>query len=435
MLLCLLALTGLAPPLQSAETIVAGDVRNGAFGTPGAAIAVVQAGRLESLQFLGSADARGRPVSATTAYRIASLTKMFTAVCIMQLVESGRLGLADRLARYLPWAPHAREVTIEELLSHTSGMPDFWDLAVARRWTTRHVTPRQIIDAIARKPLAFKPGSSSAYSNTEYTLLGLVVERVSGMSLTAYEQLHIFGPAKMHQTAAGKPAPGTALAAPSGADLTAFDPSWWYGSGDLVSTAADLARFDIALFRGNLVRAETFDHMQSVGMKETGLGLGFAPMRFSKKQLIGRPGGVPGYGAIDMFFPRDENAVIALGGGDFDWEGALVPLFTALYPASLDERGDAKAVPLHDVALFERFTAELAKGTVTRSLLTPDLSGLLTGPVIHRVHQEFTSFGSLRRLVFIRRNRNGTYEFDALFDHACYPWTFGFDGRGKLTVE
>jgi CubicO group peptidase (beta-lactamase class C family) len=422
--------------MRNAQALVAEDVRSGALGTPGAAIAVVQGGKITNLQFLGAADAaRGRSVSATTAYRIASITKMFTAVSIMQLVERNRLRLGDRLDRYLPWAPHAGEVTIEELLTHSSGIPDFWDLAVSRHWTDRPVNPRQVVETISHRPLAFKPGSSSAYSNTEYTLLGLVVERISGLPLGAYEQAHIFAPAHMQQTAQNRAAPGTTLAVPSGSDLVAFDPSWWYGSGDLVSTAADLARFDIALFDGTLVAPKTFDQMQRVGMKDYGHGLGLDSIRFSNKALFGRPGGIPGYGSVDMFVPRDRNAVIALGGGDFDWGGVLVPLFTQLYPASLDERGDTSSAPPHKSSLIESFTAGLQKGRITRSVLSPQLNELFTAPVLHQVAQQFTSFGALRRLVFIKRDPNGAYEYDEIFDHACYPWTFGFDRRGKLTAQ
>jgi CubicO group peptidase (beta-lactamase class C family) len=434
-LACLLALSGLAP-MRTAQTVVADDVRSGALGTPGAAIAVVQGGKVTTLQFLGAADAaRGRPVSATSAYRIASITKMFTAVSIMQLIERGRLHLDDRLDRYLPWAPHSGDVTIEQLLTHSSGIPDFWDLAVARHWTARAVTPREIVETISHRPLAFKPGSSSAYSNTEYTLLGLVVERVSAMPLSAYEKAHIFVPAHMMQTAQGRAAPGTTLAAPSGSDLTAFDPSWWYGSGDLVSTAADLARFDIALFEGTIVTPKTFEQMQRVGMVQYGHGLGLDSIRFSSKTLFGRPGGIPGYGSIDMFVPADRNAVVALGGGDFDWGGVLVPLFTQLYPTSLEERGDTTPVPSRYSSVIENFTAGLQKGQITRSVLSPQLNELFTAPVLHQVAQQFTSFGALRRLVFIKRDRNGGYEYDELFDYACYPWTFGFDRRGKLTAQ
>ena len=434
-LACLLALSGLAP-VRTAQTLVAENVRSGALGTPGAAIAVVQGGNLTTQQFLGAADAaRSRPVSATTAYRIASITKIFTAVAILQLVERGHLRLGDRLNRYLPWAPHAGDVTIEELLTHSSGIPDFWDLAVAHNETARPVTPREIVETISHRPLAFEPGSSSAYSNTEYTLLGLVVERVSGMPLGAYEKAHIFAPAHMQQTAQGRAAPGTILAAPSGADLVAFDPSWWYGSGDLVSTAADLARFDIALFDGTLVAPKTFEQMQRDGMKRYGHGLGLDSMRFSNKTLFGRPGGIPGYGSIDMFVPGDRNAVIALGGGDFDWGGVLVPLFTALYPGSLAERGTGTPLPSRYSSVIENFTWGLQKGKITRSVLSPQLNELFTAPVLHQVAQQFTSFGAIRRLVFIKRDRNGGYEYDDLFDYACYPWTFGFDRRGKLTAQ
>jgi D-alanyl-D-alanine carboxypeptidase len=422
------------PSLADAKAIVASDVANGAFLTPSAQIAIVRGGRIASLEAYGLA-APGVPASNGTSYRIASITKMVTAVAVMQLVERGRLRLNDRLSHILPWVPHGSAVTIAELLAHSSGIPDVVDV-VAHQELTRRVTPRDVVWSAVRKPLLFAPGTSVAYSNTEYSLLGLVVERVSSSSLAVYENENIFGPANMVQTSPDVAAPGTSLARGNrtpGDDDFAFDPSWFFGSGDLVSTAADVARFDIALMNGRLLRPATLDRMRGHELQATGFGLGLLQMRFADTLLIGHTGGLPGFGGATMLDPKTGTAVVALGNNEsFDWEGAMIPLFTALYPQSVRYRPDPPGSANAETARLTAFVLGLQHGVVDRSTLSKELNAALDAKTLAMTAREFSSYGSLQRLVPVLRHAPHELAYDALFDRACYPLYFTIGPSRKI---
>jgi CubicO group peptidase (beta-lactamase class C family) len=134
----------------------------------------------------GQADARRRlPVTATTIFPIASLTKQFTAAAIMQLVERHKLSLSDQLATLLPnvrWAdPRADSVTVRQLLTHTSGIPGYTSVPQFDRLQSRPQSPATILKLVTGLPLKFTPGTQAAYSNTGYYLLGLIIEHVTGL--------------------------------------------------------------------------------------------------------------------------------------------------------------------------------------------------------------------------------------------------------------
>ncbi len=212
-----------------------------------------------------------------TRFAIASMGKMFTATAIMQLVQAGRLGLEDTVARVLPAYPNAeraRRITIRQLLEHTAGLGDQWS------------TPKQPVEgvqgqlalaaAVAHAPLRFEPGSRWGYSNEGYVLLAAIIEHVSGLSFHEYLQRHIFNPAGMHETvlAAGPDdyvphrAVGYRAAADDPLGIGAPRANWSFlgrdgasGAGGGYSTAADLARFGAALRNGVLLSTELRDSM------------------------------------------------------------------------------------------------------------------------------------------------------------------------------
>ncbi|MBV8373255.1 MAG: beta-lactamase family protein, partial [Candidatus Eremiobacteraeota bacterium] len=140
--------------------------------TPGLQYAVVQAGAITASGSAGTANiSASTPVTNETRFHIGSVTKLFTAVSIMQLVETGALRLDDSLAHFEPSFPDASEITVRELLMHRSGIPDYADAALASGAVKTPTTPQAIVDSIAAKPLLSTPGTAFAYSNTNYVLL------------------------------------------------------------------------------------------------------------------------------------------------------------------------------------------------------------------------------------------------------------------------
>ncbi len=155
-----------------------------ATGAPGASVAVVRDGSIAYLKAYGSA--RMNPhVTATTAMRfsVGSITKQFTATAILMLAEQGKLSLDDPVARFFPDLTRASKVTIRQLLTHTSGYQDYWPQDYVPPFMLQPVSPSNILDRWARKPLDFEPGAQWQYSNTGYVIAGLIVERASGQPL------------------------------------------------------------------------------------------------------------------------------------------------------------------------------------------------------------------------------------------------------------
>ncbi len=174
---------------------------------PGIAVLVVKDGRKVFEFCRGAADMRtGRPISAATNFRLASVTKQFTAAAVMLLVRDGRLSYDDRLGRFFPGFPdYGKDITVRELLRHTSGLPDYEDL-MAPAPAGRPMEEIQIKDAGVLELLMhagagkFEPGTKWAYSNSGYVLLGLIVEKVSGLPFPSFMRERIFAPLGMNRT-------------------------------------------------------------------------------------------------------------------------------------------------------------------------------------------------------------------------------------------
>src|SRR5712672_4294845 len=164
-------------------------------GVPSASVAVVKNGRLAYANAYGSAKLNPC-VNATPdmRYAIGSISKQFTAVAILLLQQDGKLRIDDPVSRFIPGLTRGNEVTVRQLLSHTSGYQDFWPQDYVMPGMLQATTPQAIADAWAKKPLDFAPGSRWQYSNTNYTLAGMVVEKASGMPFFQFVRTRILTP-------------------------------------------------------------------------------------------------------------------------------------------------------------------------------------------------------------------------------------------------
>src|SRR3984957_7261214 len=195
------------PDRLPAATIrkIDGDVKDvfHRFGVPGAAVMVLRQGHVSFVAAFGSRDAERRlPVRTDSFFEIGSITKQFTAASILQLQEAGRLQINRPLSDYLPDAPHAREITLRQMLTHTSGLHDYLDLPpdALYRLPSQPISYRDLIARVAALPLDFPPGSKWSYSNTGYLLLGKVIETVSGETYENYLRHHILDLLHMKET-------------------------------------------------------------------------------------------------------------------------------------------------------------------------------------------------------------------------------------------
>jgi D-alanyl-D-alanine carboxypeptidase len=266
----------------------------------------------------GVADLQsGRPMRPEDGFRAGSQTKPFVATVVLQLVDEGRLKLSDTVERWLPGIlPYGDQITVRELLSHTSGVPDSAvipkrDLYHGIRF--RSWTPRQLVALIAGQPPLFPAGSAWSYSNTNYVLAGLIVEAVTGDSLGRELERRIIRPLRLRHTyfpvnfpflvgphASGysvplddqfNPIEGPLL------DLTVFNPSGVWAAGNLVSSERDLARFFRALLGGRLLSGSLLDDMKQpvAVMGPLGYGLGLITVDTPCGRVFGHEGGIPGF--------------------------------------------------------------------------------------------------------------------------------------------
>ncbi len=271
----------------------------------------------------------------TDRVQVASLTKVFVATVVLQLVEEGKLRLSDRLDRWLPAAwldvlPHSRQITIQQLLNHTSGIHDYTDADTPFGRDLQHNSfrpwrPQDLIAALRGLPPYFAPGAAGQwrYSNTNYLLLGQIVEAASGQTLAQAIRRRILTPLALKDTFLGG-----AEAIPGGwargywaagrpgdpQDLSNIDFSAYGAAGALVSNAADLARFAEALFGGELLRPDSLRAMTTFVNTGEGGGYGLGLMRLETPwgTAWGHTGDLLGYEALMLYWPHRGITAVAL---------------------------------------------------------------------------------------------------------------------------
>jgi len=255
------------------------------MGIPGVVLAVDVPGQGMWAGARGVSDrAIGVPMIPTDHFRVASITKMFVATVALQLVQEGWLLLDHSVEHWLPGlVPNGDQITVRELLSHTSGIHDYLSEGFVERalaQPARVWAPEELVaEAVQHEPV-FAPGAPGrwSYSNTNYVLLGMIVERVTHSPLHVEIRNRILNPLGLRDTffEPFEAPPGVMRSYERQRDLTDINMSFAWGAGSITSTAQDLARFVQALFGGALLRPETFDLMQNIygGHGTLGYGLG-----------------------------------------------------------------------------------------------------------------------------------------------------------------
>jgi CubicO group peptidase (beta-lactamase class C family) len=301
-------------------------------GIPGIVVGVVSGDELVWTETYGHADINARrPMSTDTRFRMASHSKLFTATAIMQLREQGKLRLDDPVSDYLPWfavkAADASDppITIEHLLTHSSGLPR----EAGPHWTERDFPTVDEFQALTPdRQAAYSPETRWKYSNYAYTLAGMIVESVSGMSWADYLRAHIFDPLGMAASSVDIEDPllatGYGRRMPDGSrEVMPFvDARSMAAATGLTSTVEDMAKFVSAQFREGprggerLLSTASLREMHRVRMLENnwrrGQGIGFAVSRVGDDLHIGHGGGYPGYTTHTRILMDGEVGVIVL---------------------------------------------------------------------------------------------------------------------------
>jgi CubicO group peptidase (beta-lactamase class C family) len=260
------------------------------------------------------------PATPQTRYRLASVTKQFTAMGIMMLAARGKLSLNDSACAYIPDCPAAwGPITVQNLLNHTSGLPNYTDFADFATIETSQVTPDQLLNRFRYMPLGFTPGSLFQYCNSNYLLLALIIERVSGQSYGDFIQGAIFTPLGMANsgldTGDGAPLGGTRGYAGVNVPAIAINASTLYGAGDLFSTVEDMYRWDQALYGEQLLPAQWREQMFTPGLQN--FGYGWKISDWNGHRRIAHPGNMSGAATFIVRYPDDKLTIIVLSNNEW----------------------------------------------------------------------------------------------------------------------
>lgn len=233
--------------------------------------------------------------TAQTQFMIGSMTKTITALCIMQLMEKEILSVKQNIEDYFPNLYKGYGITIHHLLNHTSGLPNFVLLKRQIKWAEQH-TPEEILKMVQSHKSKFPCGTKWSYSNTNYLILGLIIEKVSGISYHDYVKNNIFTPAKMGNSSfINEEQKNLANNYINGKQGFRMDPSMFFACGDVVSTVGDLYLLDRAIQDGVLLNPQTVNEMQKphYNGKNTKYGYGLFLKNFFDRKSICHSGSVP----------------------------------------------------------------------------------------------------------------------------------------------
>lgn len=294
-------------------------------GVPSASVAIVQHGKLVYAHAYGLARIEPRiPATTEMRYAIGSISKQFTAAAILLLQQEGKLSLDDAVSKYIPGLTCGDEVTIRELLSHTSGYEDYWPEDYVMPTMMHPGSSQQILDTWAKAPLNFAPGTEWQYSNTNYVIAGQIVEKVSGEPLLNFLTAHVFTPLGM-KSIEDFDQHGLRNTDPTGYFRHGLGPlrpapqeghGWMSAAGELAMTAHDLALWDVSLINQAVLSPESYRQMfTEVKLKDgrgTEYGLGVQVLERDGQRVIEHSGEVAGFVADNEVLIDDGDAVAVL---------------------------------------------------------------------------------------------------------------------------
>jgi len=405
------AVDTLDPALKARVDQIAAQVLE-QTGVPSASVAVVQHGKLVYAHAYGAARlAEGTsavvPATADMRYSIGSISKQFTAAAILLLQEQGKLSLDDAVGKYVPGLTRGNEVTIRQILSHTSGYQDYWPEDYVMTPMLKPESAQQILDTWAKKPLDFEPGTKWQYSNTNFVIAGKIVEAVSGGPLMDLLVNRIFRPLGMKSVWNSDEEKLTAVDATPyyrhGLGPLRVAPKegrgWMFAAGELAMTAHDLALWDESLIARSILKPDSYkDMFTEVKLKDgksTHYGLGVEVREREGHRSIEHSGEVSGFVSDNEVLVDDGVAVAVLTNQDA--VGAASTIAQLETPVVLNAALSAPEQQAIDI--FHG----LQQGKIDRALLAPNLSDYFTEEALADFQQ---SLGSLGEPLSFRQTRD-----------------------------
>ena len=402
-------------------------------GAPSVSVAVVKDGAIAYANAYGLAKlASNTPATPTMRYSIGSVSKQFTATCILLLVEQKKLSLDDKIAKWFPDATRARDISVRQLLNMTSGISDFWPQDYVMTSMLKPITADEIIAGWAKAPLDFEPGSKYQYSNTNYVMAGRIVERVSGKPFVTFLREHILTPLGLESafiTDDGVLPPSDpngyyryALASPRIAPKEGK--GWLWAAGELAMTASDLARWDIAMIDRKVLQPASYREQQRATILTDGraseYALGVTVGTFNGHREVSHGGAVSGFTTQNSVFPDDRAAIVVQTNFDGGDPQSIEQSIARILFSGANDPATERAI-----AQVKAILPELQAGRIDRALLTQNASDYFSAEALTDFASSLGKLGACSEVNQVASGQRGGMSFRA-FRTMC--------GKTGLTV-
>jgi len=405
-------------------------------GAPSASVAVVLNGKIAYVHAYGYAKLNPG-IAATTdmRYAIGSISKQFTAASILILQQQGKLSLDDPISKWLPKLTRANEVTVREILSHTSGYQDFWPQDYVPTMMLKPILPEEILKSWAMRPLDFEPGTRWQYSNTNFVIAARIVEKITGKPFFNFLKENILNPLGLSD-AVNFDQNKMSKTDPSGYMRYALGPlrpapeegsGWMWGAGELAMTPTDLAKWDISMIDENLLQPASYHQMEEeVRLKNgagTNYGLGVEVAMNDGHFTISHGGEVSGFTSKNIVFPEDRAAVVVLTNQDAASTAAVIAngIKNIIF-----SNQDAETKMRTDQA--KKIFEGLQQGMIDRSLFTPDANAYFSKIALEDFQSSLSPLGAPITVVQTsEEKRGGMFERSfsvVLQDRTLRVWTY-----------
>ena len=353
----------------------------------GLSVGVMQDGNVVLAKGYGVRSIEPRePVTTSTMFPIGSVTKQFTCSSALLLAQDGKLSMSDPVAKYVPNATRAGEITLLDAGQHVTGYRDYYPLDFVVREMQKDESADTIIGRYATRALDFNPGSRWSYSNTNFLILGKAIEKASGKSVGDFMSERIFAPLGMTRTKFDPPATDTgmsrgyttyALAKPV---LAKREGKGWTGAaGAIFSTPTDLLKWDLALLDGKILSPTSFATLTTPRTlsdgRSTGYGCGMSVQLTGNAVVLSHGGAVAGSVAQNIIIPETRSAIAVVANADFASTGEITSALVAMLTPHIDVP-KITGLPALDAA--KTFLASIEQGRVDRTTLGDDFNALLT---------------------------------------------------------
>jgi D-alanyl-D-alanine carboxypeptidase len=373
-------------------------------GVPSASVGIVQSGHIVYTHAFGLARVSPPvPAEASMAYPIGSISKQFTATAMLILQQEGKLSLQDPVGKFFPELTRSSDVKIINLLTHTSGYQDYapQDYTIPA-WKVPG-DPLKVVHEFAGKPLDFEPGTQWQYSNTNFVLAALIVQKVSGEPFAKFLREHVLGPAgledvlnlnvdqsKLQVTGYMR----NALAPIRPAALEAA--GWYFGDGDLAMPVGQLLKWDLSIMNRSLLSADSYKEMETSFTlkdgKDSEYGLGVQIFSLNGHHVIAHSGEVGGFVAENILFPEDHVAIAVLTNQEASGAASEIAKEIAELIA-----GTKPTAPSPDKfgPKLQAILSGLQKGEIDRSLFTADCNGYFDQTALADYQSSLSALGAI----------------------------------------